>query len=457
VSRCRIRIAQAHYELLQQHLFPGDDGEHGAVLKAGVSQVGSDIELLVREVHLACEGEDYVPSRIGYRALTPPFIHKHITKCRDQRLAYLAVHNHMSTDSVDFSRIDFESHERGYPALRDIAAGMPVGALVFGTESVQADVWMPDGSRRALSEALVIGSTLQRLYPRPVREASATDNSFDRQVRLLGHQGQKLLASSKVAVIGLGGVGSLVAEYLARLGIGHLVLIDPDRIESTNLSRVVGATEEDVRKGRTKVEIAQREAKRAHPAPQVTAICDDVANDDVARQLRHCDYIFLAADSMRARLVFNSVCQQYMIPGVQLGAKVAATDDALQIWSAVRPVRPMLGCLWCNGLVDPHQLALESKSDEERKAQAYGVQEPNPSVITLNAVAAAHGVNDFLFDYLGLRNSRPDLEYRLLWSVGGQSSRVLPRRDADCCECSNSANSRFAFGDGKSLPTLRAE
>lgn len=65
----------------------------------------------------------------------------------------------------------------------------------------------------------------------------------------------------------------------------------------------------------------------------------------------------------------------------------------------------------CNGFMDPGQLAIEAKTEEERVAQAWGTQEPNPSVITMNAVAAAHAINDFLFDDLGLRASDRQGDY----------------------------------------------
>ena len=457
----QLRIAQDDYERLHAHLFPGDRDEHGAVLKAGLVQDGSQVRLLVREVLPAREGVDYKPGRIGYRVLEPHFIHRHITSCRDERLVYLAVHNHDSGNQVAFSGIDMESHERGYPALLDIANGMPVGALVFGTHSVAADLWMPGGRRLALGEAVVVGPTLQRLYSRHptmdrVNAQSANAESFDRQVRLFGRDGQGILARSRVAVIGLGGVGALVSEYLARLGVGRLVLVDPDQIEESNASRVVGATAQDVATKAAKVEIARRVALSAMPAPDVEVVAGDVADDVVARSLRTCDYIFLAADSMRARLVFNSLVHQYLIPGVQLGAKVdTPKGEALRAWSAIRPVRPGNGCLWCNGLIDTTQLALESKSDEERKAQNYGVLEPNPSVITLNAVAAAHGVNEFLFDYLSIRPPRAGLEYLHLSSAGHDfPSRAHPRKDKACRECSVTAGSRFAKGDGCQLPTI---
>ena len=117
---------------------------------------------------------------------------------------------------------------------------------------------------------------------------------------------------------------------------------------------------------------------------------------------------------------------------------------------AVRHIRPGTGCLWCNGLIEPTQLAIEAKSDAERKKQAYGVQEPNPSVITLNAVAAAHAVNDFLFDFLGLRTGDVETAYHHFHFHNDKAQRVMPRRSPECGECVH----RLAMGDALELPVL---
>lgn len=453
---CRLFITADDYSSLHRHLFPGDHDEHGAVLKAGLVESGDEIRLVVREVHPAIDGVDYVVGKIGYRALLPSFIHRHIVQCRDERMVYLAVHNHDSDDYVGFSGIDISSHERGYPALLDIASGMPVGALVLGHRSMEADLWLPSGKRLSLTEAVIIGQSIERITARPNQSTFTKHDTFDRQMRAFGIAGQSRLSKAKVGIIGLGGVGSIVAEYLARLGVGDLILVDPDVIESTNLSRVVGATQEDVIHDRSKVDIAQRHLAEAYPAPHVEAITDDVAKFSVATRLRTCDYLFLCADSMRARLVFNALVQQYLIPGAQLGAKIRADDAGLLLdaMSANRLVRPSHGCLWCNQLIDTTQLALEAKSDAERKAQAYGTAEPNPSVITLNAVAAAHAVNDFLFDYLGLRQDSTALHYGHFHFLRPTPHKVLPRKDPHCSECGREAASRFARGDGRSLPCI---
>ena len=164
------------------------------------------------------------------------------------------------------------------------------------------------------------------------------------------------------------------------LVLGNLVLIDPDEIESSNLSRVVGATRVDVETGQLKTQIAVRHAREMATHATLQPVVGDVSRHSVAQVLRDCDFIFLAADSMRARLVVNALAHQYLIPAIQMGAKIRQGDcgnleDAM---CAVRHIRPGTGCLWCNGLIDPTQLAIEAKSDRERKEQAYGVQEPQP-------------------------------------------------------------------------------
>lgn len=455
MKKCCLRIVREDFDIIMRHLFPGDKDEHGAVLLAGISQASGQTTLYVREVHLAQEGIDYVKGKIGYRALTPKFIHRLITRARDERLVYLAVHNHGSDLEVAFSHVDFESHKRGYPALLQIARGMPVGALVFGRRSIQADIWFPDGTRMELESATVVGNTIQHLTPSPKKKLVDVEDTYDRQIKMFGKIGQANLAACRVGIIGLGGIGSLVAEYLARLGVAKFCLVDDDHLEVSNLSRVVGASMSDALGGITKVEVARRNILQANSQADIQLITDDVAKESVAKKLIDCDYLFLAADSMRARLVFNALVHQYLIPGVQLGSKIRSdpTGELLDVMSANRPVRPGHGCLWCNQLIDSTQLAKEAKTDEERKAQAYGVEEANPSVISLNAISAAHAVNDFLLDYLCLRPDSGLLHYEHFHHLKSARSLVQPRRDTDCPECSR-AGQRYGRGDLVTLPCI---
>ncbi len=458
------------------HLFPGDGDEHGAVIAAGVVNTDRGVSLLARDLFLAEDGTDYVPGQRGYRMLTGAFVTERIRYCRDQRLSYLAIHNHGGTDRVAFSADDLASHERGYPALLDIGRGNPVGALVFAREAVAGDLWLSKEHRLPLAETRVVGASIHRLYPQPPPRPKGVDETYDRQARLFGDAGQGLLSRLKVGIVGAGGVGSLIVLYLARLGVGHLVVVDPDRIEPSNLPRVAGSTRFDARTWLTaqelphwvrrlgarfaarKVDIMGRVARRANSRVRYEGIFGDFTVNEIAMRFRDCDYLFLAADRFQARLVFNAIVHQYLIPGVQIGAKVPvekSTGAVGEVYAVSRPVSPESGCLWCYGLIPPARLQEEAATESERRAQRY-VEEGTivaPSVITLNAAASGIAANDFLFAVTGLRTEDGVGDYLRLLPRKRETRWDEPRRDPACLECGRGAASRFARGDSVSLPT----
>lgn len=471
---CSLVFSQGVFDELYEHLFPGDGEEHAAVMLAGMVEMGGRARLLVRELHLAVDGIDHVNGNYGHRMIRAEFMRPLIRRARVERLVYIGVHNHGGRDYVQFSRDDLDSHERGHPALLDLAEGMPVGAIVMAKNAVAGDIWFPDGTRCELQETRIAGPNIQRLYAEADRSSHAAAIQFHRQVQMFGEDGQELLRKAKIAVIGAGGVGSLLVEYLSRLGVGSLVVIDPDTIDVTNLSRVVGATTTDVvgpswpipeflkrllfRYPRRKVDIAKRVAEQASPGIGFTPIADDFATDSAARQVLDCDFMFLAADSMRARLVFNAIVQQYFIPGIQIGSLVTPGKDGKSldsVFTVTRWVLPGTGCLWCSDTIDRHQLAVESKSGEERRDQDYGSGATNPSVITLNAVGASIAANDFLFSFLGLFGTSVTANPR---RVHHMERRVVDQKlipNSECTECGSTSSSRFARGDGADLPTSR--
>lgn len=477
-SNWSLSMPEGMYQDLHAHLFPGDYDEHGAVLVAGIHVLpDARVRLVARDLFLAEDGVDYVPGKRGYRMLKAQFIQRHILHCRDERLAYLAIHNHGGSDSVGFSQDDFDSHTRGYPALLDISGGHPVGALVFAPHAVAGDIWLPGGKRVTLDRAEIVGRSRRVLRPAPVKSGIAAGHLYDRQTRLFGDSGQAILKDVKVGIVGLGGVGSIVAEYLARLGVGHFVLIDGDRLDLTNIPRVVGSARRDVwwwmsgpssprwlrrlasRFSTQKVKIARRVIKQANASASVRTIAANVLDPTAAAALQGCDYVFLAADEMRARLLVNAIVHQYLIPGVQIGSKVSVgrSGEITNVFSVVRPLRSGQNCLWCNQLINPAKLAEEAKTQKERKAQRYVEDESviAPSVITLNGVGAAHACNDFLMYVTGLTSDETSLAFAQYDSRTRHTVLTTSRCDPNCMECSSSGDGRLGHGDsGRELPVF---
>lgn len=138
---------------LSGHLL-ADGGEHAAVLLADWSRDPRGLRLQGRTLIAADDDADYLQGSTGYRSLTSEFIRDAALRSRDQRCAYLAVHNHQDAGPASFSHVELAGHERGYPALRRIT-GQPVGAFVLTTRTAAGDLWLPDGTRESAAFRLV--------------------------------------------------------------------------------------------------------------------------------------------------------------------------------------------------------------------------------------------------------------------------------------------------------------
>ncbi|TCC20723.1 ThiF family adenylyltransferase [Kribbella speibonae] len=478
----QLRFRSPDWERLHSHLFPGDGGEHGAVLLCGQVVIEGMLRLLVREVVPAIEGVDYVPGTRGHRHLDGRFVTRQLRRAKDAGLVYLAVHNHGGQGRVAFSRPDLDSHERAYPTLLSVS-GSPVGGLVLADGALAGDVWMPNGSRLPVHVTVIVGESLESLddgYAPRSGGIAPPARQYARQALVFGDAGQERLAQMQVAVVGAGGVGMLVIQALARLGVGHFVVVDPDRVSASNLSRLPEARRKDAtgrigdgrlgqairRLGRNrpaaKVDLAARIIRGANPLAQVSAIAGDVADDAVARRLVGCDFMFLAADSMLARDVVNQIAYQYLIPTLQVGSKVVVephSGDVRDIYGVVRSLGVEPGCLRCNELVNMTRLAEEAVATAEQRRNQRYVDEPGieaPSVITLNSMAVGWAVNDFMHFATGL--GRPAVGFRILRSrpVGPRHPQLVvqePHVDPECHVCGLRPYSVLALGDGSDLPT----
>lgn len=475
VKKFTLTIDNPLFKKLYKHLFPGDDDEHGAIIVSGIAETKSKTRLLARKVFLAKDGIDYIPGQRGYRALTAKFVAEVSHYCAQEKLCYLAVHCHRGTDNVSFSRDDMKSHERGYPSLLDITHGGPVGALVFAKNAIAGDIWTKSG-RFKLEYTNIVGIRMRKIYPEKTNRPIESDLVYDRNTRLFGDVGQDILKKLKVGIIGLGGGGSLLNEWIARLGVGHIIAIDFDRIEYTNLPRVVGSTRLDAKTLLTKshfnilkkignkfstykVMIAKRVAKQANSKVQFEPIIGDILNESIAKKLVDTDFIFLATDNIQSRLVFNALVHQYLIPGAQIGIKIPKNKESQKIGDIAINTRLVLpytygGCLECHNLIPPGRLQEESLSPEELKKQRYIDDDlvNEPSVITLNALSAAQAANDLMMLFTNLYEDDVIPEHHLIFAKDRNLMKVTSVCKENCPDCSVKKFSRKARGDRVRLP-----
>ncbi len=166
---------------------------------------------------------------------------------------------------------------------------------------------------------------------------------FSRQILLpsIGIEGQERLLRSKVLIIGLGGLGSPVAMYLATAGIGELILVDFDKVDLSNLQRQIVHTTDKI--GQTKVESAKEALLALNPGCRISAIDHKIENEELAAQVLSADLVVDCSDNFATRFAINSACVANRTPLVS-GAAIRM-EGQVSVFTG-QPGDPCYHCLY---------------------------------------------------------------------------------------------------------------
>lgn len=208
---------------------------------------------------------------------------------------------------------------------------------------------------------------------------------LDRQ-SFLGADSEGRLADLTVGIVGLGGGGSHVAQQLAHVGVGGFVLLDDDRIDETNLNRLVGATRADVEAAALKIDITSRVIRAVNPQSRVTAAPKKWQEEIGA--LRTCDVVFGCIDNVRGKDELEDFCRRLLLPYIDQGMDVHAVGVGHLVAGQVVLSLPGAPCLRCLGVV-----TAEALTDEARN---YGAAGGKPQVVWPNGVLASSAVGLFM-------------------------------------------------------------
>jgi adenylyltransferase/sulfurtransferase len=142
---------------------------------------------------------------------------------------------------------------------------------------------------------------------------------YNRQLRIpeFGEGGQKRLKNSHVLIAGIGGLGCASATYLTAAGVGHITLVDFDRVELSDLNRQVLYCEED--RGEKKVFVARRRLSRLNPAIEIIPMFAKITKKNVFSIVKGSQVVVDGLDNLPARLTVNSACVQWKIPYIYGG------------------------------------------------------------------------------------------------------------------------------------------
>jgi molybdopterin-synthase adenylyltransferase len=351
---------------------------------------GEASRYVVRELMHA--PDDAYLTRTEVRAsLRPEFMMTIANRARSLQAGIVLLHTHPGPDALEgFSGLD----DQGETALAAYFNARIPGHDHFAAVVTQSRVHMRGLGCGSRVRALAVGPAVRDYAG---GQDYAEDARYDRQVRAFGSQGQAILHNTALAIVGLGGTGSIVAHQLAHLGVGNLLLIDHDTVDESNLNRLLGATPGDI--GKPKVNVAAAAVQAINPRLGCEAVVGDVVDAAVAAKLLGVDFIFACTDSMASRAVVNQMAYQYLIPTIDMGVAIRLVQGRISsVTGRVHMLSAGLGCLVCADGIDGQQVRWEMMTHAQRRADPYfeGASVPQPAVMPLNGIVTSAAVTMFL-------------------------------------------------------------
>src|SRR5579872_2813841 len=433
-----LRMTGVQHRELHSHLFPGDGNEAVALLLCG-RRSGDERHVFTakRTVIIPHERCQRRPDRITWPT---EFLDSLWPEARKEHLAIAKVHSHTS-EYRHFSATDNGS---------DKALFSSVGSLLDDGLAHPSLIMLPDGelfgrvigddgavlsglaSIMAVGDDLRIWGDLNSVY----------GGGFTlRHSQAFGTGTTELLRGLSVAIVGCSGTGSIVAEQLARLGVGRLVLIDPDSIEEKNLNRILNSGKEDSYLNRPKVEVLAMAIAHMGLGQEVVALHSNLIKSEIVKEVATCDAVFGCMDGVEGRHLLNRLATFYTLPYFDVGVRLDADGHGgiERIAGAVHYLQPGRSSLLSRGVyimarVEAEEVRRTNPEFYRRQVnEGYlrGVEEERPAVISVNMFFASLMVNEFLARLHPFRN-RANSDYAY---VGGNLSEMQFYPEPEAAPC----------------------
>jgi molybdopterin-synthase adenylyltransferase len=280
-----------------------------------------------------------------------------------------------------------------------------------------------------------------------VRPVVKDFHRYDRQMLLpqIAAEGQKKLAAAKVLVVGCGGLGTNIADMLARAGVGHLVLADRDVVDVTNLQRQVLFDEADVCQGLPKAEAAKRKLAGINSQVAVTAVVDDVNHTNVEKLATGCDLILDGLDNFETRFLLNDCAGKLGLPYIYGGAVGTSglvypilphTSGCTTPWETTGVAGPCLRCIF------------EQAPAPGSNPTCDTVGVLGPLVAVVGNLQVAEAIKALTGNWTAMRRSLLSLD---LWANTIRSVEVSQAYAPGQCPCCGQR--RFEYLEGKHAST----
>ena len=400
----QLRLTTQQVSALYAHLFPGDGNEAVALVLCG-RRDGDETHIFCAHKVLPIPHDKCIarePLRVHWSAeLGRPIYEEAMRK----HMAILKIHSHPGFYR-QFSEVDDRSDQEIFGSLHGWTDdGLPhASAVMLPDREMFARVVTADMKFVPIDRILIAGDEIM-LFDGAPRHCGIAEKDL-RTAQAFGQKTVGLINSLRIGVVGCSGTGSWIIEQLARLGVGQLLLVDPDVIEYKNLNRIVNSTLEHAQSQTPKVHALQSAIATIGTCTQVTSLPKDLFHLGVLRQLAACDVLFGCMDTVDGRNILNRLATFYTIPYFDLGVRLDADGHGgvNVVCGSVHFLLPGGSSLLSRRVLSPEGIrvaTLRRTNPEQFKAELAegyikGVKVESPAVISVNGLCATLAINNLL-------------------------------------------------------------
>lgn len=355
---------------LRKHLTRPDGQEDLCFALYRPSRGRNRFTALITDVLLPQHGDRQVHYNVSFN---PQYFERALAAARVEGCGLALLHSHPDALAWQGMSPDDREAETGIAAAAKVTTGFPFLGLTLSAASGfwSGRSWVRTAPRRWVprncENVRVVGSSLTAWTCELVKSRPGQPEALLRTIHAWGFEVQRQLSSLRVGIVGLGSVGALVAEELARMGFREVVGIDFDVIKEHNRDRTLNAYPENVAIADLKVNLAARAAFRAATMPgfSFAPIAKGINTTDAYRAALDCDVIFSCVDRPWPRAILNHMAYSHLIPVIDGGIAVSRRKDG-QLRSAdwgAFVAGPARQCLSCAGQFNSGLVALEQSGD----------------------------------------------------------------------------------------------
>ena len=398
-----LRMTEAQHTALRSHLFPGDGQEALALLLCGRREGPDRHVLTVRQI--VTIPHDLCNRRADRITWPTDAVDPLIRDAFGKGLAIVKVHSHGS-DYRRFSGTDDASDHALFSSITSLLDdGLPHASLIMLPDGELFGRILGDGGGviATIASIMAVGDDIRFWGGTTVL---GRDEFTLRHTQAFGRGTTDILRRFSVAIVGCSGTGSIVVEQIARLGVGRLVLVDPDAVEKKNLNRILNSGMDDARAERAKVDVLADAIRRLGLNQDVLPLRANLIEAETVRRVAECDVVFGCMDGVEGRHTLNRLATFYTLPYFDVGVRLDADGRGGidKIAGAVHYLQPGRSSLLSRGVYDMRRVEAEEtrRTDPEmyrrqvKEGYLRGINEDRPAVISVNMFFAALVVNDFL-------------------------------------------------------------